>query len=139
MSTLSVANIQSQSTAPPTVKNSAGTEIGTFCRAWCKFDGTSANITSTMTSFNVSSITDNGVGSYGINFATSFPDTNYAATFIGRGVAGNNNTPIPSIHSGLSSNNYTDVAPTTSSCNVAVIIRSGGAVDPAFVHMAFFR
>jgi len=29
---------------------------------------------------NVSSITDNGTGNYGVNFTTSMPDANYSAT-----------------------------------------------------------
>jgi uncharacterized protein (AIM24 family) len=37
-------------------------------------------------SFNVSSITDNGVGDYTINFTNAMPDTNYSAVFGASGV-----------------------------------------------------
>jgi hypothetical protein len=43
--------------------------------AWARFNGT--GIVSVSASKNVSSITDSGVGSYGINFATAMPSENY--------------------------------------------------------------
>jgi hypothetical protein len=49
------------------------------CRAWVKFNGTGTP--SILGSGNVSSITDNGVGDYTINFTTPLPDANYAPTF----------------------------------------------------------
>jgi len=67
---------------PPTIKDNAGTEIGTFCRAWVNFNGTTVTSPASMTgvrgSFNVSSILDNGVGDYTINFTTAMPDANYS-------------------------------------------------------------
>lgn len=46
------------------------------CRAWLNFDGTG---TPTIRgSGNITSITDNGVGEYTINFTTAFPDANYS-------------------------------------------------------------
>jgi len=61
---------------PPTVQDSAGTQIGTFCRAWVNFNGTGT--VAIRASFNVSSITDNGTGDYTVNFTTAMPDANYA-------------------------------------------------------------
>ena len=46
------------------------------CRAWVNFNGTGATLI--RGSGNVSSITDNGTGSYTVNFTTAMPDTNYA-------------------------------------------------------------
>jgi len=70
---------------PPTVQDSAGTQIGTFCRAWVNFNGTTVTNPASMTgvrgSFNVSSILDNGVGNYTVNFTTAMPDANYAVVF----------------------------------------------------------
>jgi hypothetical protein len=67
---------------PPTIQDSAGTQIGTFCRAWVNFNGTlvtnPASMTGVRASFNVSSILDNGTGDYTINFTTAMPDANYA-------------------------------------------------------------
>jgi hypothetical protein len=47
------------------------------CRAWVNFNGTGA--VAIRGSGNVSSITDNGVGNYTVNFTTAMPDANYAA------------------------------------------------------------
>lgn len=47
-------------------------------KAWVNFNGTGT--VAIRDSFNVSSITDNGVGRYTINFTTAFADTNYCVT-----------------------------------------------------------
>jgi hypothetical protein len=47
------------------------------CRAWVNFNGTGT--VAIRGSGNVSSITDNGVGDYTVNFTTAMPDANYAA------------------------------------------------------------
>ena len=87
MSTLNVATIKSLNTLPPAVQNSSGTEIGTFCRAWVNFNGTST--VAIRASFNVSSITDNGTGDYTVNFTTAMADANYNAIgVIGRNLSG---------------------------------------------------
>lgn len=46
------------------------------CRAWVNFNGTGT--VAIRASGNVSSITDNGLGDYTINFTTAMPDVNYA-------------------------------------------------------------
>lgn len=45
------------------------------CRAWVNFNGTGT--VAIRASGNVSSITDNGTGTYTVNFATAMPDVNY--------------------------------------------------------------
>jgi hypothetical protein len=62
---------------PPTIQDSAGTQIGTFCRAWVNFNG--QGTVAIRASFNVTSITDGGVGTYTVNFTNAMPDVNYAA------------------------------------------------------------
>ena len=47
------------------------------CRAWVNFNGTGT--VAIRASFNVSSITDGGVGIYTVNFTNNLPDTNYSA------------------------------------------------------------
>jgi hypothetical protein len=47
------------------------------CRAWVNFNGTGTP--AIRASGNVSSITDNGVGDYTVNFTNAFVDANYAA------------------------------------------------------------
>ena len=46
------------------------------CRAWVNFNGTGT--VAILGSGNVSSITDNGVGDYTVNYTVALPDTNYA-------------------------------------------------------------
>jgi hypothetical protein len=72
---------------PPTIQDSAGTEIGTFCRAWVNFNGTGT--VAIRASFNVSSITDNGAGNYTVNFTTAMPDANYSVGSVNNFIAGN--------------------------------------------------
>mgnify|MGYP003348898128 CR=1 FL=1 len=48
-----------------------------FCRVWVNFNGTGT--IAIAGSHNVTSITDNGVGDYTVNFTTAMPDTNYCA------------------------------------------------------------
>lgn len=60
---------------PPTIADVNGVQIGTFCRAWVNFNG--QGTVAIRGSFNVSSITDLGVGSYTMNFTNAMPDVNY--------------------------------------------------------------
>ena len=80
MSTLNVNTVQSSTSNPPIFKNSGGDVAGTLCRAWVNFNGTGT--VAIGDSFNVSSITDTGVGVYSINFTNAIPDTNYS--FVGQ-------------------------------------------------------
>tara|TARA_A200000159_G_scaffold106765_1_gene99549 strand:- start:407 stop:799 length:393 start_codon:yes stop_codon:yes gene_type:complete len=77
MSTIKAANLQNTGSGAPTVKNSSGTEIGQFAKAWVNFDGTGSSI-SIDDSFNVSSITDNSTGNYTINFTNAMSNAEYA-------------------------------------------------------------
>ena len=60
------------------------------CRAWVNFNGTGT--VAIMASGNVSSITDNGVGDYTVNFTTAMPDANYATC--GSAVRGSNDNNL---------------------------------------------
>lgn len=58
------------------------------CRAWVNFNGTGT--VAIRRSGNVSSITDNGVGDYTVNFAAAMPDADYAACALySAGINGN--------------------------------------------------
>ena len=82
MSQLSVTTIKSlTASTPPVIQDSAGTQIGTFCRAWVNFNGTGT--VAIRAAFNVSSVTDVGVGTYIINMATALPDANYCLSVNG--------------------------------------------------------
>jgi hypothetical protein len=54
-------------------------EASGLAKAWVNFNGTGT--VAIRSSYNVSSITDNGIGNYVVNFTTAMPDANY--TFIG--------------------------------------------------------
>lgn len=56
-------------------QNGDGTE-NYKCRAWVNFNGTGT--VAIRNSGNISSITDNGVGMYTMNFVTAMPDANYS-------------------------------------------------------------
>lgn len=62
-----------------TTMNADGEAPMFACRAWVSFNGTGA--VAIKGSGNVSSITDNGVGDYTVNFAVQMRDWNYAVTF----------------------------------------------------------
>tara|TARA_B110000503_G_scaffold53212_1_gene85576 strand:- start:666 stop:1067 length:402 start_codon:yes stop_codon:yes gene_type:complete len=51
-----------------------------ICKAWVNFNGTLVAASMIRASYNVSSITDNGVGDYTVNFTTAMPDVNYSVS-----------------------------------------------------------
>jgi hypothetical protein len=79
--TIIVDTINSSVASTPPVFQANGTEVGTLCRAWVNFNGTGT--VAIRASFNVSSITDNGVGDYTVNFTNAMPDANYSVTALG--------------------------------------------------------
>jgi hypothetical protein len=50
-----------------------------IAKAWVNFNGTGT--VAIRSSFNVSSITDNGTGNYTVNFTTAMPNANYGVFF----------------------------------------------------------
>jgi hypothetical protein len=71
-----------------TLSNLAGTQtvpVSTVAqgsaKAWVNFNGTGT--VAIRASFNVSSITDNGVGNYTVNFTNALPDANYFVASMG--------------------------------------------------------
>lgn len=70
-----------------TALNASGIAPIYACRTWVNFDGTGTP--ATRASGNVSSITDNGVGDYTINFIIAMPSANYCITgYAGRSSVG---------------------------------------------------
>jgi len=114
---------------PPTIQDSAGTQIGTFCRAWVNFNGTGT--VAIRASFNVSSITDNGTGDYTANFTNALPDANYSAVV----TISRNDTP-----NGIGNINGSSAAPSTTALRVYSMTTSTvSAIDGAFAMIAIFR
>lgn len=74
--TANVDVIQSSvSGTPPQFNDGNGTQVGTLCRAWVTFTGTTGAINA---SFNVSSVTYNSTGNYTVNFTNALQDANYS-------------------------------------------------------------
>lgn len=76
-----------------TALNASGNAPVYACRAWVNFNGNNMAIRA---SGNVSSITDNGVGNYTINFATAMIDINYSVVLCSTSLTG---TTLPCIYS----------------------------------------
>jgi len=88
MSTIAVDNITDEAgTGAPNFTNgltgdgSALTGINDPIKAWVNFNGT--GVVAIRASDNVSSITDNGIGTYRVNFTTAMSDADYAVNFSG--------------------------------------------------------
>jgi len=139
MSTLAVDNITDEvGTGSPSFANGlaqsdiAGALNATgsapiyACRAWVNFDGTGT--VSIRDSGNVSSITDNGAGSYTVNFATAMPDGNHASSGLARdGVNGDVCMTL-----------RFNVAPSSSSLALNTLV-DGNFADADYVTVAIFR
>jgi hypothetical protein len=108
--TVAVDYVQSSTTGtPPQFNDGSGTQIGTLCRAWVNFSGSSGTINA---SFNVSSITLNTSSYYTVNFTSALSDTKYAVVTQG----GTYSTTGPTFGAMfVNYNGSTYVAPTTSS------------------------
>jgi hypothetical protein len=102
----------------------------TMCRAWVNFNGTGT--VAIRASNNVSSITDNAVGDYTVNFTTAMADANYS-------VCGSCNVNITGNNSRVLSAPNAQ-APTTSSIRVGTTFSSTSASeDQQYVNVAVFR
>ena len=97
-------------------------------RAWVNFDGTQAAASMIRSSGNVSSITDNGLGDYTINFSIAMPDANYSVSFLSSQTTG-----------GLGFSGTGPSAPTASSVRVVSRNTAQGAVDASLAWFAAFR
>ena len=112
------------------------TEQGQLCKAWVNFNGTGT--VAIRASYNVSSITDNGVGDYTVNFTSALADANYALTGIGTSVGtsdpGSNVVVIKAA-------SESSAATTMSTSAVRVITGrfSSQIVDLAYVLISVFR
>jgi len=115
MSTLSTANIQTKAAAtPPVIKDVNGVEVGQFCTAWVNFNGTTGTLgQSDVTirgSFNVTSVTDNGVGNYTVSYTNAMDSINYSCVAaMGQGSVASGFSEAVNVHN-----------PTATGCQVLV-------------------
>ena len=103
------------------------------CRAWVNFNGTGT--VAIRGSGNVTSITDNGVGDYTVNFTNAMPDANYVVTATPT-LSPGNGTTIPSFAYGIQA--ASEIAPTTSAFRLSTVI-SASAYDNKYNCFAIFR
>jgi lipocalin len=113
---------------PTTLRGSDNfdTAGGNAVKAWVNFNGTITSGDSRRASFNVSSVTRNGVGNYTVNFTTALPDANYAMAW-----ASDPDNTSPWV-----------VGRSTSSASSCVVLASRpgtGFVDASQVNVTFFR
>lgn len=115
-----------------TLQNAAGsksvpvdTVVDGTAKAWVNFNGTGT--VAVRAAFNVSSIADNGVGDYTINFTNAMVDGNYSATGLVQGGANGWLTGFtPSILSGSFRFTCVNGSPATT-------------IDATHVYVAIFR
>ena len=101
------------------------------CRAWVNFNG--AGTVAIRASGNVSSITDNGVGSYTINFTTALPDANYSTSMSGGNGSGTGETYVNEAFGG-------SYIKTSSAYRISVYsYNTTSGADRDQVNVAFFR
>ena len=108
-----------------TALNATGTAPIYACRAWVNFNG--IGTVAIRASGNVSSITDNGVGNYRVNFTTAMPDSLasvVASSDAGAG-AGDKGPYLGSI--------------STTSASIFTYNSAGALVDSQIIDIAVFR
>jgi hypothetical protein len=103
------------------------------CRAWVNFDGTGTP--AIRASGNVSSITDNGTGSYTVNFTNAMPDVNYSVA----GSAGTNSSANGYRWLAVGSSAASDFSMLTTSVRVQTTYDGTNKTDSEFVGVAIFR
>jgi hypothetical protein len=117
-----------------TLSDSAGANTSTpaaiaagIAKAWVNFNGTGT--VAIRASYNVSSITDNGVGDYTVNFTTAMVDANYAINYSAGPTSG-----VGTIVE------YGGTAPTTSGVRVVTYgYTNGASTDRSHNSVAIFR
>jgi hypothetical protein len=129
-----------------TLQNAAGsksvpvsTVVDGSAKAWVNFNGTGT--VSIRSSFNVSSITDNGVGDYTVNFATAMADANYAVSAMSiSSAAPASNTGVMALVSMLATQTTTQAR--IAHCNINANSTAANIVvvaDSASVFAAVYR
>ena len=121
MSTIKATTLSTQSNATVPID----TVVNGTAKAWVNFNGTGT--VAIRASFNVSSITDNGVGDYTVNFTTAMTDANYAFTTATEDTGG---SPV------ICQN--TSTAPTSAALRI-VRKSSAGVSDVSLNYVAIFR
>jgi hypothetical protein len=110
-----------------TNSTSATNAIQGSAKAWVNFNGTGT--VAIRSSYNVSSITDNGTGNYTVNFTNAMPNTNYCTV----GVCALSNAIV----AGNTDRGFTPQDYNTTSIRYVVTDGASG-VDPLFCNVTVF-
>ena len=102
-------------------------------RAWVNFNGTGT--VTINRALNVSSITDNGVGDYTVNFTTALTDTTYALVSSSYGRTGF----CVGLHTAVSSWTGVPTLKSTTAARIATSYYDANLYDTNEVHVAFLR
>ena len=119
--------------APSALSTASGSAPSYSARAWVNFNGTGT--VAIRASGNVSSITDNGVGYYSVNFTTAMPDANYSVVCSGSYTSTGTVQHTP-IVGPVAANQFTA---TTSQVRIGATTDAASATDPTSVYVAIFR
>ena len=107
----------------------------TACRAFVNFNG--SGTVAMRNNFNVSSITDNGVGDYTVNFTNAMIDADYSCFFSVNSVAATQGTTYGAAVKAAGATSAPDLKTTT---QVRFIVAgTGSAADLALIMASFFR
>lgn len=123
MSTIKTDTLQN---VAGTLSVPVGTVVNGSAKAWVNFNGTGT--VAIVGSFNVSSITDRGLGQYTVNLTTALSGASYAAVGSAN-FAGNNQGGAFKL----------DGVQTTTTCPISTSIYNSGYQDSVTVTLAIFR
>jgi hypothetical protein len=115
------------STRPAALSTATGSAPSYSARAWVNFNGTGT--IAIRSSGNVSSISDGGAGSYGVNFTTSMDDSNYSVAVSSSPDAGGGEARIC----------QTITSQSATAVNVRLIRNDGAAIDSSIVSVIILK
>lgn len=121
-------NWSSSAVTVAALSTASGSAPSYSARAWVNFNGTGT--VAIRASGNVSSITDNGVGDYTMNFTTAMPDANYAVCLGG--------THLSAVAAKVNLRNMS-VSPTTSAIRFLTCQLGSTQADMDYVDVSIFR
>jgi hypothetical protein len=102
-------------------------------KAWVNFNPSSGSSAVIRASYNVSSVTYVGTGSYTVNFTNAFADANYSVSSCAGW--GGSSPPTNSFVCSIAPS----TSPTTSALAIGVYISTGSATNPNYVNVSVFR
>lgn len=123
-----VTSVSSASADTPVILQDSSSNSNT-CRAWVNFNGTGT--VAIRADFNVSSITDVGLGSYDVNFTNAMPDSNYVVCSTSSSTGG----PTTAGFTYPTNTGYS-----TTAVRINVISKDNSvSVDPTYCNVSIFR